>query len=365
MGGTITRLMGASAACLLVWACGESEPESSAAGDTDTAAIAGDEVTSATAEQAAQAAAALAAENLAAAETYLAQNATVEGVTTTQSGLQYTVLATAEGGLKAQPDAAVCVHYSGRLIDGTIFDSSYDRGMPAPFLLDRVIPGFSEGIALMSTGDRYEFTIPPALAYGEAGAGDVIPPNSALIFEVELVDLLDPENPPLTADCSQAREAEAAAQASLAEAEAFLAQNATREDVVSTDSGLQYRIVTPGDANAAAPQPGEMVCVHYRGRLRDGTEFDSSYSRGAAAAFPSNRLIDGWVEALALMQPGAEWELFIHPDLGYGRRGSGPDIGPNALLLFDINLISVLGAEAPPAGVDCAAPAAAQDALAE
>lgn len=110
------------------------------------------------------------------------------GVHTTSSGLQYRELRAATG-VKPQLKDTVEVHYKGMLLDGTTFDSSYDRRMPATFALNQVIPGWTEGLQLMSVGSKYEFYIPSSLAYGEKGAGNVIPANSALIFEVELLDV--------------------------------------------------------------------------------------------------------------------------------------------------------------------------------
>jgi FKBP-type peptidyl-prolyl cis-trans isomerase FklB len=147
--------------------------------------------------------------------------------------------------------------------------------------------------------------------------------------------------------------AEAAlAQNNRAEAEAFLLENGKREAVRTTASGLQYLPVASGDETGRSPIPGEYVCVHYEGRLLDGSVFDSSLARGLPNAFPSDRLIRGWVEALALMVPGDQWQLYIHPDLAYGERGAGADIGPNAMLIFDVSLIGILGGPVPD-GTDC------------
>ena len=131
--------------------------------------------------------AALGAKNKAEADAFLAENAGKEGVVTTASGLQYKVLEAAEGPTPAATDT-VTVHYRGTLLDGTEFDGSYSRNEPISFALDRVIPGWSEGVQLMPVGSKYEFYISPELGYGEAGGGP-IPPNSALIFEVELLSI--------------------------------------------------------------------------------------------------------------------------------------------------------------------------------
>ena len=121
-------------------------------------------------------------------EAYLKTNAEAEGVTVTESGLQYSILIEAEGE-KPQATDSVTVHYRGTLLDGTEFDSSYSRGEPATFQLNQVIPGWTEGVQLMSVGSKYKFVIPYQLAYGERGAGANIGPFETLIFEVELVNI--------------------------------------------------------------------------------------------------------------------------------------------------------------------------------
>lgn len=127
-------------------------------------------------------------ENLEAGKAFLAKNAKKEGVKTTDSGLQYEVLKAGDG-KKPKATDEVSVHYHGTLIDGTVFDSSVDRGEPTSFPLNRVIPGWTEGVQLMPLGAKYKFTIPYALAYGERGAGSDIGPFSTLVFEVELLEI--------------------------------------------------------------------------------------------------------------------------------------------------------------------------------
>jgi FKBP-type peptidyl-prolyl cis-trans isomerase FklB len=128
----------------------------------------------------------------------------------------------------------------------------------------------------------------------------------------------------------------------------FLEHNGHEKGVKTTPDGLEYKILIPGNAKAAAIQPSDEVTVHYRGKLLDGSEFDSSYAHGAPVTFRVNGVIKGWQEALVLMKPGAKWELFIPPDLGYGATPH-PGIPAGSLLVFDIELISVKPAEAPPA----------------
>ncbi|MBW2941291.1 FKBP-type peptidyl-prolyl cis-trans isomerase [Zhongshania aquimaris] len=127
-------------------------------------------------------------ENQAAADAFFAKNASVEGVKTTESGLQYQVLTEAEGA-KPGPDDTVEVHYHGTLLDGTVFDSSYQRGETVSFPVGGVIPGWTEALQMMPVGSKWKLFIPPALAYGPGGAGQMIGPNSALIFDVELISI--------------------------------------------------------------------------------------------------------------------------------------------------------------------------------
>lgn len=130
----------------------------------------------------------LADQNQQASDKFLADNAKKPGVKTTASGLEYEVLTEGKGPHPTKDDK-VTVNYKGTLIDGTVFDSSYDRGQPATFPLANVIPGWTEGLQLMSPGAKYKFYIPPKLAYGERGAGTKIGPNQALVFEVELLKI--------------------------------------------------------------------------------------------------------------------------------------------------------------------------------
>lgn len=128
------------------------------------------------------------AEAISKGEAYLKANAEAEGVSVTESGLQYSVMTAAEGAKPVATDS-VTVHYRGTLLNGTEFDSSYSRGDPATFQLNQVIPGWTEGVQLMSEGAKFKFVIPYQLAYGERGAGDNIGPFETLIFEVELIKI--------------------------------------------------------------------------------------------------------------------------------------------------------------------------------
>jgi FKBP-type peptidyl-prolyl cis-trans isomerase FklB len=119
----------------------------------------------------------------------------------------------------------------------------------------------------------------------------------------------------------------------------FLAANKTKEGVKTLPSGLQYKVIKEGTGKT--PKAEDTVVTNYRGTLIDGTEFDSSYKRGQPATFPVKGVIPGWTEALQLMKEGSKWELFIPSNLAYNERGAGNTIGPNATLIFEIELISV------------------------
>ena len=121
--------------------------------------------------------------------------------------------------------------------------------------------------------------------------------------------------------------------------EKFLQDNAAKEGVITLPSGLQYLVLQPGDGSK--PGPTATVTVHYEGSLVNGTVFDSSYKRGRPATFGVHQVIKGWTEALQLMPVGSKWRLFIPSVLGYGERGAGGSIPPNATLIFDVELLSM------------------------
>ncbi len=124
-----------------------------------------------------------------------------------------------------------------------------------------------------------------------------------------------------------------------AEGDAFLAANADKPGVTTLPSGLQYEVITAGTGQK--PTLRSSVTTHYHGTLPNGTVFDSSYQRGQPATFPVNGVIAGWTEALQLMPEGSKWRLYIPSDLAYGKRGAGRDIGPDAALVFDVELLKV------------------------
>ena len=214
--------------------------------------------------------------------------------------------------------------------------------------------GAAAEVALESSEQRLSYGI--AYGLGERMKADSVPMDIDA-FTLGLRDALEKGESRLTPEeisaemqafQEKAQEAQQAAQAIAGEGNAaagaaFLKENSTKEGVVVTDSGLQYQIVKAGDG--AIPGPEDTVEVHYRGTLLDGTEFDSSYTRGQTVSFGVNQVIPGWTEALQLMPVGSTWKLFIPSDIAYGAGGAGASIGPNATLIFDVELISIAGQE--------------------
>jgi FKBP-type peptidyl-prolyl cis-trans isomerase len=137
----------------------------------------------------------------------------------------------------------------------------------------------------------------------------------------------------------RARTARAVAEDNMKEGEAFLTENKNKEGIVTLPSGLQYKVLREG--NGRKPKETDKVEVNYRGTLIDGTEFDSSYRRGQPGTFEVAGMIPGWTEALKLMPVGSRWQVFIPSRLAYGEKGSGRKIGPNATIVFDMELMAI------------------------
>lgn len=208
----------------------------------------------------------------------------------------------------------------------------------------------AETVALDTTEQRLSYGI--AYGLGQRMAQDGVPMNVAAFSEgfrhgVEgtAARMTDEE---IAAEMQAFQEKmvaeQQATQAALGEANsvaaaAFLEENKAREGVVVTESGLQYEVLEAGEG--AKPGPEDTVEVHYRGTLVDGTEFDSSYGRGQTVSFGVGQVIAGWTEALQLMPVGSKYRLVIPPELGYGAGGAGQMIGPNAALIFEVELVSI------------------------
>jgi peptidylprolyl isomerase len=267
-----------------------------------------------------------AAENQAAGEKFLAEVAARPGVGRLDDGLFFEVLKEGPAGGAAPGDAdLVDIDFVGTKIDGQEFQSSSKQGAAAHFAVSDVAGSWTEiGLKAMTVGDRYRFFVPPKLAFGEQGTpGGPIGPNETLIFEVELLKVTN-------------------AEANLKASEAFLAENGKKSGIKTTASGLQYEVVSEGPAGGARPTDADIVKVHYRGALIDGTEFDSSYARNEPAEFPLGRVIAGWTEGVQLMKVGDKFRFYVPPQLGYGQSGTpGGPIGPNEALIFDVELIEV------------------------
>jgi FKBP-type peptidyl-prolyl cis-trans isomerase FklB len=170
-----------------------------------------------------------------------------------------------------------------------------------------------------------------------AGIADGLSGGKPLLAEDEVQKVLAEFRQQMGAKAQQA--AQQLAEKNQKAGETFLAENKKKKGVVTLPSGLQYHVIKEGTGKI--PKASETVTTHYRGTLIDGTEFDSSYKRGEPASFPVNGVIKGWTEALQLMKVGSKWQLFIPASLAYGPQGAGQLIGPNATLIFEIELLSI------------------------
>lgn len=236
----------------------------------------------------------------------------------TKGGVFYKMLSEGTGKEKPRSWDRVKVHYTGWTTDGKMFDSSVSRGKPAQFELNRVIPGWMEGIPTMTIGQKSRLWIPEDLAYkGKPG------PQGMLVFDVELLEvekLPEPPPPPKTPKDVAAAPKKA----------------------TTTESGLAYKVLKKGKG-AEHPTAASTVTVNYTGWTTDGKMFDSSVTRGKPATFPLGRVIKGWTEGLQLMVVGEKTRFWIPKELAYNDRPGKPA----GLLVFDVELIEI--AEGPPA----------------
>ena len=236
----------------------------------------------------------------------------------TDSGLAFKVLQAGSGDEHPGASDVVEVHYTGWTTDGKMFDSSVVRGKPAGLPLDRVIPGWTEGLQLMVTGEKRRFWIPEELAY----AGRPNRPAGMLVFDVELLRIQERNTlkvsetvtpPPAPADVA-----------------------APPSDAEVTKSGLATKVLAPG-TGTEHPKKNSQVTVHYTGWTTDGAMFDSSIVRGEPATFPLNRVIAGWTEGVQLMVEGETRRFWIPQKLAYG----GAEGAPKGMLVFDVELIEI------------------------
>jgi len=199
---------------------------------------------------------------------------------------------------------------------------------------------YAIGMNVGSTLHRQGVDIDPKVL--QQGLQDALAGGKTLLSEEEERAVLTE----LQADMrkKQQEKMQQAGEANKKDGEAFLAANKAKEGVVTLPSGLQYKVITTG--TGPKPTASDSVVCNYRGTLIDGKEFDSSYKRGQPATFPVSGVIKGWTEALQLMPVGSKWQLFVPSELGYGERGTGADIGPNATLIFEVELLSIQAKDA-------------------
>lgn len=168
------------------------------------------------------------------------------------------------------------------------------------------------------------------------GLEDALKGDSLLLTATQMQEVIQKFQQEMAA--KQSEKQKIVGEKSKAEGEAFLAENKMKTGVVTTATGLQYKVVTAG--KGPSPKETDKVRVHYRGRLIDGTVFDNSYDRGEPITFPLNGVIPGWTEALQLMKVGDKWEIYLPSQLGYGEAGAGT-IPPNAALIFEVELLEI------------------------
>ena len=241
---------------------------------------------------------------------------------TTESGLAYQVLEAGDGDASPRAWDQVTVHYSGWTTDGEMFDSSVIRGQPATFPLSGVIAGWTEGLQLMSEGDRYRLWIPAELAYEDNPQG----PQGMLIFDVELIDVEELPEPPEAPETVSGPPASAQ----------------------TTELGVHYQVLEAGEGDER-PTDDSVVVVHYTGWTTDGEMFDSSVTRGEPATIPLASLagtIPGWADGLKTMTVGQKSRFWI-PER---HANAGDPRGPQGMLVFDVELVEVRDAPAGPGG---------------
>ena len=242
------------------------------------------------------------------------------------SGLVTKVLNKGTGSEHPGVNDTVKVHYTGWTKDGKMFDSSVKRGQPASFGVSKVIPGWTEGLQLMVTGEKRRMWIPGSLAYGDKPARPGSPAGQ-LTFDVELIEIT--AAPKVPEDLA-----------------------APPEDAKKTDSGLVYKVLAKG-SGTTKPSPSDRVEVHYSGWTKDGKMFDSSVVRGRPAQFSVGGVIKGWTEGLQLMVEGEKVRLWIPSDLAYG---DNPGRGrPAGELVFDVELIKIIAPTKPDASAAASA----------
>ncbi|MEO0582963.1 MAG: FKBP-type peptidyl-prolyl cis-trans isomerase [Bacteroidota bacterium] len=261
-------------------------------------------------------------------------------------GLLYHI-ETAGEGKAPQAGEYAKVHYTGKFLDGRTFDSSVERNEPfvVPVGQQQVIRGWDIGLSLFPVGSKGTLYIPPELGYGTRGAGNVIPPNASLMFEIEMLEVMDEA----TFEQYQKEENERQEKALREYLERQMAEDfehikaymeKSGKAFEMTPNGLFYRVDTEG--TGPKPTDGQNVSVHYTGRLLNGQVFDSSIQRGQPITFPigTGKVIQGWDLGIPLFNEGGKGTLLIPSPMAYGPRDMG-SIPANSILEFDIELVKV------------------------
>jgi peptidylprolyl isomerase len=229
---------------------------------------------------------------------------------TTASGLAFKVLKPGTGAARPKPADRVTVHYTGWTTDGKMFDSSLARKKPSTFPLDRVLPGWKEGVQLMVVGEQRRFWVPEWLAFNKAAGR----PAGMVVFDIELLDIEVALEAPVTPPDVAAPPA----------------------DAEKRRSGLASRVIRPG-TGTVHPKSSSTVTVHYSGWTRDGKMFESTVLQGQPASFRLDRVIEGWTEGLQLMVVGEIRRFWIPERLAY----QGQSGAPRGMLVFDVELIAI------------------------
>lgn len=231
------------------------------------------------------------------------------------SGVAWVVLAKGTGVDEAGPEGRVLVHYTGWTRDGRMFDSSYQRSAPTMLPLDRTVPGFRDGVASMTKGEKRRIWIPAELAYGDRPASEGAPAGQ-LTFDIEVLDILvTPEVPE------------------------DVAGPGSSTAVVVLPSGVAYRVLRPG-TSTDRPTEASLITVHYTGWTRDGRMFDSSVNRGQPFQFRISQVIPGWAEGIQHMTVGSVYRFWIPGELAYGEKPRYASM-PAGQLTFDVELIAL------------------------
>lgn len=243
---------------------------------------------------------------------FLTEYAAKEGYRVTDSGLIYKVIEAGDGEIP-QANQWVFVTFTGKLVSGDEFERA--RDLIFFELNDDTLSGIREGLSMMREGSTYELVIPPELAFGNnPPQRSIIRCGAVVIYEITLDSFLR-------------------------DVESYLEQNEDRDDVERTDSGLQYRVIEEGEGDS--PKTSDRVRVKYKGSLTNGVIFDQTTGTNTAD-FNVDGLIPGFTEGLQLMTVGSKYEFFIPPNLAYGNQPPGSAIPPNAILVFEVELVEIL-----------------------